>query len=166
MSQMSVVRFVVVCVWMCVCAYVCLCCLSIADICNGPICLTFIGEPSMLPSGWHFAACTTATASRRQQQQSQQQQQQQLQHQHHQPQTATGNNQQQAGKSNSVHQLIALVANRLADANIVGNELTTLLCSIFSINRYFSHLCLWTATALADWLPTIGKCCCCCHVCN
>lgn len=32
------------------------------------------------------------------------------------------------------------------------------------ISIYFSHLCLWTATAIADWLPTIDKCCCCrCH---
>lgn len=84
-----------------VCVYVCL--LSIADICNGPICLTFIGKP-------HVAKWLTFCRLHNRQPQQQQSQQQQ----------ATGNidiniinsnsNSKQAGKSNSVHQLIALVA--------------------------------------------------------
>lgn len=44
--------------------------------------------------------------------------------------SAAKSNRQQAGKSNSVHQLIALVANRLADANIVGNMMPCNKCNM------------------------------------
>lgn len=127
MSQMSVV-------WMCVAMCVCW---SVVGVCALAVNRWHLQRSNMFDIHWrakHVAKWLTfcrlhnsnSNSNRRQQQQSQQ------------PtatvppptssaansnrQLATGNR-QQAGKSNSVHQLIALVANRLADANIVGNTM-------------------------------------------
>lgn len=122
MSQMSVV-------WMCVAVCVLECCWCV---CIGCQSLTFATVQYVWHSLASQACCQVADILPLAQQQQQQaaataittansnspttniisRKQQQ----------ATGNR-QQAGKSNSVHQLIALVANRLADANIVGNTM-------------------------------------------